>query len=175
MDSVKQKLIVDMDGVLADVYSQFLDMDEKETGIRQPLENLLGRPEREVFMNERNYVLSKGFFRSAPLIEGSVAAVEELNKKYDLFIVSAAMEFPQSLPEKLEWLQEHFPFLSWKQIVFCGSKTIINGDIMIDDHFKNLDYFTGKTYLFSQPHNHGQDNKQHTRVSAWKEITTLLL
>ena len=164
-----------MDGVLADVYSQFLKMEEEEFGIRQPWGNLLGKPEKEAFQHERKYVLSKGFFRTAPVMEGSIAAIELLNQQYDLFVVSAAMEFPLSLPEKLEWLGEHFPFLTWKQFVFCGSKTIVKGDIMIDDYFKNLDYFTGKTYLFTQPHNHGQDDKHHTRVSTWKEILEILL
>ncbi|MEQ1798840.1 MAG: 5'(3')-deoxyribonucleotidase [Lacibacter sp.] len=171
----KQRLIVDMDGVLADVYSQFLKMDEEEFGIRQPWKTLLGKPESEVFKHERKYVMTKGFFLNAPVIEGGIAAIKELNDKYDLFIVSAAMEFPLSLPEKLEWLKEHFPFLTWHQFVFCGSKTIIKADIMIDDHFKNLDYFTGKTYLFTQPHNHGQDDKHHTRVSSWEEILEILL
>ncbi|MFT3680666.1 MAG: 5'(3')-deoxyribonucleotidase [Ferruginibacter sp.] len=170
-----KRLIVDMDGVLADVYSQFLDFEEKEFGFRQPLENLLGKPESEVFKNERIYVNSAGFFRNAPVMEGSIAAMEALNKSYELFIVSAAMEFPRSLPEKYEWLNEHFPFLTWKQIVFCGSKTVIQGDIMIDDHYKNLDYFKGKTILFTQPHNYSQPDNGHTRVSSWQEIIKLLL
>lgn len=175
MNNTKQRLIVDMDGVMADVYTQFLKMDEEEFGIRQSLQNIMGKPEREVFKNERKYVLSKGFFRDAPVMEGSVEAVQQLNEKYDLFIVSAAMEFPNSLVEKQEWLAEHFPFLSWQQIVFCGSKTVIKGDIMIDDHYKNLDYFNGLTILFTQPHNYGHDNKNHTRVNSWNEALDLLL
>ena len=170
-----KRLIVDMDGVMADVYQQFLKMDEEEFGIRQTMEQVMGKPESEVFKNERKYVLTKGFFRDAPVMEGSVDGVKQLNKMYDLFIVSAAMEFPNSLVEKQEWLAEHFPFLSWQQIVFCGSKTIIKGDIMIDDHYKNLDYFTGRTILFTQPHNYGHDDKNHERVSGWDEILTLLL
>ncbi len=172
---IKKRLIVDMDGVLANVYSQFLDMDEKDFGIRQTVESTMGKPEAEVFKNERQYVLSKGFFRNAPLIEGCVEIMKRLNEKYDLFIVSAAMEFPQSLPEKLEWLAEHFPFLNWKQFVFCGSKAVVQGDIMIDDYFKNLDYFKGQTILFEQPHNYGQSDKHHTRVKTWAEIERLLL
>ena len=175
MDSTKKRLIVDMDGVLANVYSQFLDFEEKEFGIRQPIENLMGRPEAEVFKNERKYVLSKGFFRNAPVMEGCLEVMKELNKKYNLFIVSAAMEFPNSLPEKYEWLAEYFPFISWKQIVFCGSKTVIRGDIMIDDHYKNLDHFAGQAILFTQPHNFGHDDRGHTRVDSWNEISKLLL
>lgn len=164
-----------MDGVMADVYQQFVKMHEAEFGERIPLAAALGKPEKEVFKNERHYVFTKGFFRNAPVMDGCYEVLEELNDKYELFIVSAAMEFPNSLPEKREWLAEHFPFLTWQQIVFCGSKTVIQGDIMIDDHFKNLDYFNGRTLLFTQPHNYGHDNKQHQRVNNWNEIRSLLL
>lgn len=171
----KKRLIVDMDGVMADVYQQFIKMDEEEFGVRKTLEEIQGKIEREAFKNERAYVFRKGFFREAPVMEDSKDAVRLLNDKYELFIVSAAMEFPHSLPEKLEWLQEHFPFLTWHQLVFCGSKTVIQGDIMIDDHYKNLDHFPGRTILFTQPHNHGRDDKHHERVNSWKEVLEKLI
>ena len=89
--------------------------------------------------------------------------------------MSAATEFPQSLLEKHEWLSEHFSFITWQQMVFCGSKTIVEADIMIDDHFKNLDPFKGTTILFSQPHNLLSDPGRHKRVLSWNEIGGLLL
>ncbi|RTL61066.1 MAG: 5'(3')-deoxyribonucleotidase [Sphingobacteriales bacterium] len=171
----KKRLLVDMDGVMADVYQQFFKMDEEEYGVRKTLEQVLGKWEREAFKNERAYVTRKGFFREAPVMEGSIEAVKLLNDKFELFVVSAAMEFPNSLPEKLEWLAEHFPFLTWHQLVFCGLKTIVKGDIMIDDHYRNLDHFTGRTILFTQPHNYGHDDKHHERVHSWKEVLEKLL
>lgn len=105
----------------------------------------------------------------------SQRVVYDLNKKYDVFIVSAATEFPQSLPEKQAWLSEYFPFITWQQICFCGSKTIVKADIMIDDHFKNLDYFDGKTFLFTAPHNAKADTGRHQRVNNWLEIEKILL
>lgn len=175
MAAVQERLIVDMDGVMADIYSQFIAFDEKEFGYRQPLENMLGKKESEVFKNARQYIYQNGFFRNAPVMEGSVQAVKQLNEKYELFIVSAAMEFPNSLLEKYDWLAEHFPFLTWQQLVFCGSKIVVQGDIMIDDYFRNLDPFSGQTLLFTQPHNFGLDNKRHTRVENWNDILKLLL
>ena len=164
-----------MDGVLADVYHQFIMFQQYETQtIIQP-ETLKGKPEYEAFKNGRKHVNSKSFFRNAPLMDGCVEVLKMLNEKYDVFIVSAAMEFPNSLPEKYEWLAEHFPFIGWQQITFCGSKSIIQGDIMIDDHYKNLDNFKGQTILFTQPHNDGHNDKGHTRVRAWNDIARLLL
>lgn len=175
MEDFKKRLIVDMDGVMADIYSQFIAYDEKEFGYRQPIENMLGKREKDVFKNARQYIFENGFFRNAPVMEGSIEAVKQLNEKYELFIVSAAMEFPKSLSEKYEWLAEHFSFLTWHQIVFCGSKTVVQGDIMIDDYYKNLDFFQGQTLLFAQPHNFGHDDKTHTRVETWDDILKVLL
>lgn len=170
------RIAIDMDGVLADVYYQFFKMDEADFGLRRPMEEVVGKPERDGFPHIMQYVHTPDFFRTAPLIEGCVPVVEELNKKYELYIVSAAMEFPKSLPEKLEWLNEHFPFIGWQQIVFCGSKQIVQADIMIDDHFRNLDSFKGGTsLLFTQPHNVKSDTGRHQRVNDWKEISAILL
>ena len=170
-----ERLAVDMDGVLADVYEQFFRYDERDFGQRRPIEDVVGVEERKAFPYINEYVHAKGFFRTAPIIKDSVEVLTDLNKNYELFIVSAAMEFPQSLPEKLEWLNEHFSFLSWQQIVFCGSKKIVDADIMIDDHFKNLDLFKGTSLLFTQPHNQLKNNGRHKRVDSWKEIASILL
>lgn len=93
-------------------------------------------------------------------------------KEYEIYIVSAAMEFPQSLPEKLEWLKEHFPFIPWTHIVFCGDKSLINTDYMIDDHPKNLDKFKGTTIMFNAAHNTYIDH--HQRANSWTEVLALL-
>ena len=170
-----ERLAVDMDGVLADVYEQFFKYDEKDFGKRRPLEEIIGVEERKAFPYINEYVYSKGFFRTAPVVKDSFDILSRLNNSYEVFIVSAAMEFPQSLPEKLEWLNEHFPFLSWQQLVFCGSKTIVDADIMIDDHFKNLDNFTGTTILYTQPHNKLKDAGRHKRANSWMDIASLLL
>lgn len=168
-------IAVDMDGVLANVYSQFIQMHAAEFGKMYTMDEISGLPELEVFPNEREYVNSPGFFRNAPVINDSQTILRRLNDAYKVFIVSAAMEFPNSLAEKQLWLNEHFPFIGWQQMVFCGSKQIIKADIMIDDYFKNLDFFTGETILFTQPHNKMANCGKHKRVESWKQIEELLL
>ena len=172
---MKKRIAVDMDGVLADVLQKFFKYDERDFGKRKTWEEVIGKTEQEAFPGIREYVFAKDFFRTAPVMAGSQEILYELNKKYEVFIVSAATEFPQSLSEKQEWLHKHFAFIQWQQMVFCGLKTIIDADIMIDDHFKNLDYFKRATILFSQPHNLLKDAGRHQRVSSWKEIADMLL
>jgi 5'-nucleotidase len=93
--------------------------------------------------------------------------MKRLNAKYEVFIVSAAMEFPQSLSEKFAWLKEHFSFLHWKQFVFCGSKAVVHADFLIDDLPYNLEKFKGEKFIYSQPHNLQYNHFQ--RVNGWKE------
>ncbi|WP_162418729.1 5' nucleotidase, NT5C type [Cyclobacterium roseum] len=170
-----KSIAVDMDGVLADVYRQFLEMHFQDTGEKISPEAIRGLKEAEAFPLLKKHVHSPGFFENAPLIPGAQDSLKKISAHYKLFIVSAATEFPLSLYEKHRWLNKHFPFIHWRQMVFCGSKEIIKTDIMIDDHFKNLDHFSGETYLFSQPHNETTSPGKHVRVSSWKELEKLLL
>lgn len=169
-----KQVLVDMDGVLADVYARFIGMELEETGTSLDMKSLYGKIEAEAFPNYEKHVRSKGFFRKAPVVPDSIQGLSYLNEKYKVLIVSSATEFPDSLKEKLEWLNEYYPFIGWEQMIFCGKKDSIKGDIMIDDHPKNLDYFDGRKILFSQPHNMYAPDSHYTRVSGWKQIREIL-
>lgn len=167
-----KRLIIDMDDVIADATGQFINYYEKEFGIRVLRESLNHQDEGHGFPDHHDVIQQfpyrSDFFRTMQPNLGSVDIIKELNKKYDLFIVSAAMEFPQSLAEKLEWIKEHLPYLSWKQIVFCGSKTVVHGDFMIDDLHYNLDGFNGEKFIYTAPHN--LQVSQFSRLNDWKEV-----
>ncbi len=168
-------IAVDMDGVLADVLALFLDLDARDFGRRKTLEEIWGVSELKAFERALDYLHTDGFFRSARVIADSQNVLYKLNQHYNVYIVSAATEYPKSLSEKQAWLNEHFPFITWQQMVFCGSKQVIRADIMIDDHLKNLDFFPGETILFTQPHNAALEASRHQRVKSWREIAALLL
>ena len=171
---MKQQILVDMDGVLADVYTQSINMEFKETGRLLDIDSLTGKDELSAFPNFEKHVNSIGFFRTAPLIKDSQEGLNYLNNKYKVLIVSSATEFPNSLKEKLDWLQQYFPFITWQQIILCGKKDSIKGDIMIDDHPKNLDFFNGRKILFTQPHNKLINHEGYERVDAWAQILEML-
>ncbi len=168
-------LAIDMDGVLADVLELFLDFDARDFGRRKTRAEVEGVPELQAFERALEYLHRDGFFRSAPVMADAQDVLYRLNQRYNVYIVSAATEYPKSLSEKQAWLGEHFPFITWQQIVFCGSKQIIRADLMIDDHLKNLDFFPNETYLFHAPHNAKVEAPRHRRVRGWKEVATLLL
>lgn len=164
-------IAVDMDGVLADTETHFIKYYEEESGVKVSRESMRGVPESHAFPDKTavpRYANTAGFFRTLPLIEGGVEAIRTLMKDFDVYIVSAAMEFPLSLYEKKLWLEDYFPFISWKNIVFCGSKSIIQADYLIDDHLKNLDHFKGTPLMFTASHNVNYNH--HQRMNNWNEI-----
>lgn len=172
---MKERLIVDMDGVLADTYQQYIITELKESGVEIKYDETLGLLEEEAFPNCIKHLETRGFFRTIPVMKNAQDTLRRLNEKFEVFVVSAATEFPFSLEEKYFWLEENFPFLTWEQFVFCGDNKVVKGDIMIDDFIQNLDSFQGRTILFSQPHNCNLNEHLHERVENWKDLENLLL
>jgi 5'-nucleotidase len=170
-----KRILVDMDGVLADVYPRFFELYEQETENKKTIDEIIGRKEGEAFPELYRWVETPGFFRTIPVMADSQRVMKLLNKVYEILVISMATEFPVSLTDKQLWLNDHFPFISWRQTIFCGNKSLIPADLMIDDHFKNLDHFKGETIMFVQPHNINNTDHQHKTVSSWREIEKLLL
>jgi 5'-nucleotidase len=170
-----KRILVDMDGVIADVYTRFFELYEKETGKKKTMEEIIGFKEAEAFPEVYRWVETPGFFRTIPVMNESQRVLKLLNERYDIVIVSMATEFPYSLTDKQLWLNDNFPFISWKQVVLCGNKNLIKADLMIDDHFKNLDNFEGDTIMYLQPHNINDTSHNYKTVSSWTEIEKLFL
>ena len=94
-------------------------------------------------------------------------------ERYELFVATAAMEFPNSFLDKYKWLQHHLPFISWRNYVFCGDKSILNAEYLIDDNSYNFEGFRGEGILFSAPHNAYES--RYRRVASWQEVARIFL
>lgn len=164
-----------MDEVIADIRPKFLDLYEQEFGWRPQREEYWGKKIYQVNGADkiRNYLFEKGFFADLPVMPGSQEVLRELMDHYEVFITTAAMEFRTSLEDKYDWMQEHFPFIHWKNIVFCGDKSVIHADYMIDDHPHNLRRFKGQGVLFTASHN--IDETDFPRVDNWEEVRAFFL
>ena len=173
-----ERIIVDMDEVIADPMNHMIEWYKKEHGGGVDYEKMLAGSWIKGFPDEHQPIVwdrlrAPGFFRHLPVMKDSVDVLREINDRYELFIVSAATEFPNSLKDKIEWLEDHFPFLTWKQVALCGSKDLVYGDYMIDDHLKNLKGFKGKPYLFTAAHNLGVTG--YDRINIWAEAAEIFL
>lgn len=117
--------------------------------------------------------LSYDLYRNLKPMKGSQDGVRLLQEKYDIYIVTVSTTHKESIMAKIEWLEEHFPFIKKEKIVLLGDKSIVQGDIMIDDSIRNLESFDGRKILFNSCHN--QDNDKFERVYGWEEVLKKLM
>jgi 5'(3')-deoxyribonucleotidase len=175
-----KRIAIDMDDVIADATQKFCDIYKADFGITIEKHDLIGKEFMEVvaLANQarvHEYPYQKGFFSDLPVIPHAQEVMQKLSKKYEIYIASAATEFPNSFKEKHDWLKEHFPFISWHNIVFCGDKSILKADYLIDDRLKNLKVFDGKAIVFTAPHNLKAAYEPFARANNWLEIEKMLL
>ena len=141
--TLRQRIALDMDDVMADTLTVWLDRYNQDFGTRITKADLLGKklydlvgPDRVAAA--RAYLDRPEFFLDLPLMEGSQMVVKRLSETYEVFVTSAALDHPNSFSAKYACLKKHFPFIPDKNIVFCGDKSIIRADFMIDDSVPNL-------------------------------------
>ena len=172
----KPRLAIDMDEVLADTHQKFLTLYHRDHGIAMDIHQAPGRELHENLPEHlkghwKIYINEKGFFRDIPPMADAIETVKILQSHYQVYVVSAAMEFRNSLEDKFDWLGEYFPFIPWTNILFTGDK-IISADILIDDRIKNLAHFDGRKLLYTSPHNALMTG--YERVNNWREVAELL-
>lgn len=167
-----KKIAIDMDEVMADFASKHLRLFNHKFKDTLTLEELQGTRLRYLRPHLADEIIAivdeDNFFRDLDVVEGSQEVIRELSKEYEIYITTAAMEHPSSFHGKYEWLCEHFSFISPMNYVFCGDKSIINADYLIDDNSRNFVGFRGQGLLFTAAHN--RDVTGYTRVNNWFEV-----
>jgi 5'(3')-deoxyribonucleotidase len=166
-----------MDEVIADFVTKHLGLYNRDYHDTLTIEDLQGvklwNLQPHLSKEILTYIDDPQFFRDLSVIEGSQEVIRELSEHFEIYITTAAMEHPSSFTAKYEWLKENFPFLSDMNFVFCGDKSIIKADYLIDDNARHFKQFSGQGILFTSPHNiHETD---YVRVNDWQEVKQFFL
>ena len=178
MNATRKRICVDMDEVMADAVAEHLLRYNREFNGKLTKEDLRGKrfwqvvPERHHAILD-DYLRAEDFFEDLDVMPDAPRVLAEMQRRYEIFIASAAMEVPSSFNAKYRWLERYFPFIPHTHIVFCGNKSILLADYLIDDNPRQLELFTGTGILYDAPHNEAITG--YTRVRNWKESETLFL
>jgi len=161
-----------MDEVISQFSLKCLELFNNECVEKYTVEDLQGKllVELDARFEEKldHYLGNDSFFLELDVVKDSQVIIQRLSAHFEIYIVTAAMEFPSSLAPKYQWLKKHFGFINENNFVFCGDKSIIHADYLIDDTPSNLDTFKGKGLLFTAPHNH--EINGYTRLNNWLEV-----
>lgn len=167
-----------MDEVMADALAEHLVRYNRDYNAGLTLDDLQGKALWDVIASEHHsvvegYLRSDDFFENLAVMPESQRVMRLLQQRYDVFIATAAMEVPASFHQKYRWLEKHFPYISPSHIVYCGDKSILNADYLIDDNPRQLQRFRGEGILFTSPHNIAV--KGFRRVNDWLDVEKLFL
>ncbi|MGA2561750.1 MAG: 5'-3'-deoxyribonucleotidase [Terracidiphilus sp.] len=170
-----RRICVDMDEVMADTLAEHLRRYNQAFAEEITPQDLAGKGLWEFTPQERRLELrafldAEDFFEDLAVMPGSQHVLNELSDRFEIFIATQAMTVPNSLGPKYRWLQRHFPFIPPTHYVFCGNKSILRADYLIDDLPRNLERFEGQGILYSAPHNLSVPG--YVRVENWHEVAT---
>ena len=178
LSPARKRICIDMDEVMADALAEHLFRYNRDFAEQLVAADLHGKSLWQVIHPDRHptlegYLRSEDFFAVLRVMPDAQRVLQALQQQYEVFIATAAMEVPTSFTAKYEWLLQHFPSIAPSHIVFCGDKSILQADFLIDDNPRQLQRFRGEGILFHSHHNvHVTGFK---RVHNWLEIEQFFL
>lgn len=173
------RILIDVDDVIIDLVTEWLRIFSEVTGhqvskqVIKSWDILSYIPEGEgkAFMD----ILDRAdLYDEAVQIPYAVHSIKQLIEDgAEVLFVTA-----NTNPTQVKWLYRHG--LPDNAHVVAANKSIIKGDVLIDDNMQNLINFPGEKILFSQPWNDGEDigdginPKSFHFANNWADVMAIL-
>jgi len=183
-----KKLFIDIDDVICE--NRILSVINEVTGKCYKEEDFSNYYMQEILTDDLLPFFHKKLFRTdiyknCVFKEDSINVIKRLSKLFNIYLLTSAYvsgadgKAGRLYKDKYNFIVKHFSFLGEKKLVITYDKSIINGDILIDDRIDNLtDNFKTKLlftcYSNKNISNDALKQKNIIRVNSWKEIENLL-
>lgn len=178
----KMKVLLDFDEVINTMVHHWVDTlnciygtsvnveDVNEWDMRKSFPTLT---EDEIY----NPLHLQAFWNGVEIMPGAKEGIKTLlSLGHEIYIVTSA--HPDTIKWKAEWLQRELPEIPWSHVVVASNKSLVTGDVLVDDGLHNLysgDYIK---VLFDKPWNRKVDQSKFTdtilRVYNWDEIVKII-
>ena len=113
----------------------FIDMDNVLVDFKSGL-NQVSEETKKEYADRLDEI--PGLFGLMEPMPGAIEAVHELQKHYDLYILSTApWKNPSAWSDKVEWVTKYLDDVFHKRLIISHHKDLCQGDYLIDDRGKN--------------------------------------
>jgi 5'(3')-deoxyribonucleotidase len=140
------RILLDVDGVLADFTSAALDIVAKVCGRRYALADVarfdicdaFGLPKASRRLVMGTIARTPGFVSSMEPLPGALEGVAKLRAMADVYILTTPWPgSPTWEHERREWLAHHFK-IEHKHVLQGDPKFLVDGDVFVDDRSGNV-------------------------------------
>jgi len=170
--------LIDQDGVLADFVegfkrawathglpAYFEAWEQWDMNHYVPVQH---KPMVDVVMSQ------PGLFRHLPVMPGAVDAVLGLmNAGHKVWICSTPVHDSDTCEnEKKAWLREHFGSAIAKRLILTQDKTLIKGEVLIDDKpaIRGEDTPSWEHVLYDAPYNRSVTGRKRLTWATWRAV-----
>ena len=181
MAKAKRIILVDMDGVVADFEGGFVE----KWKAKHPDKPFVPLEDRTTFYSFKQYpllhrplvwniMMAPDFFADLPPIEGSIKAVKRMARSgLEIFFCSSPL-IPNrtGASEKYAWIKKHFGITWVDKLILAPDKTLVRGDILIDDRpeIKGSQTPSWEHVLYDQPYNREIKDRRRLTWANWREV-----
>lgn len=177
-------VLLDVDGVLADFVSRYLDLVEEVTGRRYTHADVtefdIGKALG--FTPEQSKTIASGirtgFASSLEPLPGAIDAVKRLREVAEVYIVTSPWNSCETwMSERERWLRVHFDF-PHSHVIHGSAKHIVTGDVLVDDRHdtcvKWRDAHPGKTVVMWQAPWNEHCEWPGVLTNDWERLITIV-
>lgn len=113
----------------------YIDMDNVVVDFKSGIESLSKQTQKDY---EGKLDEVPGIFSLMKPFKGALSAIEQLNVKYDIYLLSTApWNNPLAWSDKVLWVQKYLGDICYKRLILSHHKNLNRGDFLIDDRDKN--------------------------------------
>lgn len=175
-----KRILVDVDSVVADLMPEWLQLYNEAYDDSLAQDQILGweidkfvKPEcgKDIY----KFLHLSDLYDKVKPIDGALSSIHWLSHHgYDVRYATSGVQ-----EAKIRWLGrngflmgEHWMFSP--DVIVASDKSVIKGDILVDDNVKNCDNFSGKSILFAQPWNSNFVG-EYFRAENWPDVIQYLV
>ena len=169
------KILFDCDGVLNNFQEHLLNILNKKHETNYTVEDITYYDWiPDTFDDCWVPIEEKSFWDTITVNREAIDTIESLVKEGHTVYLATASHFTPILGYKITKILSYFDnnLVGERNVIVGKDKSMIMGDLLVDDFSVNLEKFKGRTICFSQPWN--KDYDKTIRTNNWKEIKSII-
>ena len=164
---MKPVLVCDFDDVIVPTLNYAVRLCNRENGTNFKVEDFKEWDVSKVYKDFTKYFYQIDFTKIQDKLN-AVYYLEKLSHTFEIIIAMAS--HVDKFKEKEIWIKKNMPFVKHENIMLVKNKSVLRGDIFIDDSIHNFGGEFKLKLLYNTPANANFEVKGSVRISDLSEV-----